>query len=91
MKPLGLFRGSEAGGLRPGNKAWIVLGLYVLGWDAFCRDGETLSEAADDWPPLWTTVVAFAVAGHVSNRIPPRWDAVHWAYLGIRALREIGR
>ena len=77
--------------MRPANRAWVVLGVGVLGWDALCKDGETLSEAADDWNPVVTTVVAFALAGHVANRIPPRWDAVHWAYLGIRAVRQLGR
>lgn len=76
--------------MRPANRAWLVLGAGVVAWDAFCKPGETLSEAADEWNPVITTVVAFALAAHVSNRVKPEWDAIHWAYLGIRALRGLG-
>lgn len=74
--------------MRAGERAWLGLAGYVLAWNACCRDGETLSEAADDWHPILTTAGAFAIAAHIANRIPERVDIVHWAHLGIRAARR---
>ena len=72
--------------MRPGNKAWLALGGFVLGWNVSCEDGETLSEAADDWPRILAIAIVVAVGGHVANLIPERWDVLHRAHIGIRAL-----
>lgn len=74
--------------MRAGTKGWIGLGGYVLVWNLCCPDGETLSEAADDWNPALATVLIYAVAHHVANRIDERIDVIHLAHLGIRAARR---
>lgn len=74
--------------MRAGNRAWLGLAGYVLAWNACCRDGETLSEAADDWNPVAASLGALIFGAHVANRVPERLDIIHWAHLGIRAARR---
>lgn len=74
--------------MRAGTKAWLAVLGIVVGTNSTCRDGDTMSEVADRWNPILTTFGAFAVAAHVSNRVPERFDVIHWAHLGIRALRR---
>jgi hypothetical protein len=56
--------------LRPGDKAWIALGVGVLSYDVLCSDGNTMSEAADSYVlrhPWFTRFTAFALAAHCCN------------------------
>lgn len=74
--------------MRAGEKAWLAVLGVIVATNTACKDGDTMSEVADDWNEILTTLFAFAVAAHVSNRIPERLDIVHWAHLGIRAARR---
>lgn len=74
--------------MRAGEKAWLAVLGIVVGTNTTCKDGDTMSEVADGWNETLTTLCAFAVAAHVSNRIPERLDIVHWAHVGIRAARR---
>lgn len=75
----------------PSDRAWIVLGASILAWDVTCSDGQTLSEAADRYllrHPWLVRCVAFAVAAHLSNTVPDRWDVVHWLFVSTRRWRR---
>lgn len=74
--------------LQPSDKAWIALGVGVLGWNLTCEDGETLSEAADRWPMWLALPAAFAVAAHVSNAVPTNLDPIHWLFVLSRKWRR---
>jgi hypothetical protein len=67
--------------------AWLALGAGVVSYDLLCVEGQTLSEGADAAMlrhPWLVRAVAFALAGHVSNVVPVRYDAVHWMFVGLR-------
>lgn len=90
MKPPGLFRGREARGLRPGDRAWIVLGVGVAAWELLCPPDELLSEAADRYMlshPWLTRAVAFTLAAHCCNVMPDRFDPIHQLFLIKQRLR----
>lgn len=74
--------------MRAGDRAWLAVGGIVVVCNTTCKDGDTMSEVADDWNPILTTLLAFAFAAHVANRVPVRFDVIHWAHLGIRAARR---
>jgi hypothetical protein len=76
--------------LRPGDTAWIALGVGVLSYDIFCAEGNTMSEAADSYMahhPWLVRGVAFAVAAHVCNLYPEKFDVVHWLFTAKRLRR----
>lgn len=73
--------------MRPSDRAWIALATGVVAYDLLAPAGQTLSEGADHYMinhPWITRAVAFALAGHVCNLLPPRWDVIHLAFTGIR-------
>ena len=77
--------------MTPADRAWICIGLGVLGWDICCEEGGTLSEAADRWMlhhPWMVRSVAFAIAGHVCNLYPQKLDAIHWLFVLSRRWRR---
>jgi hypothetical protein len=77
--------------LRPGDKAWIVLGAGVLSYDVLCSDGDTMSEAADAYVlrhPWVTRFVAFSLAAHVCNLAKPELDPIHWLFVLSRKWRR---
>lgn len=77
--------------VRPSDKAWIALGVGVFGYDAFCGPGETMSEGADRYMrhhPWLVRFVAFALAAHVCNLVPDRFDAVHQMFVSVRRIRR---
>jgi hypothetical protein len=77
--------------MMPSDRAWITLGFGVLAWDVTCKDGDTLSEAADRYllrHPWLVRCVAFAVAAHLSNAVPDRYDVVHRLFLLFRRCRR---
>lgn len=75
--------------MRPSDGAWIAIGGGVLAFDLLCEDGDTLSEAADRYMrhhPWLVRFVAFALASHVCNMVPDRYDIVHQMFVGIRTI-----
>lgn len=76
--------------LEPADKAWIAIGVGVLGFDVLCGEGGTLSEACDRYMqhhPWLVRTVAFLLAAHVCNVVKPEWDPVHWAFKAKRLIR----
>lgn len=68
--------------LQPTDIAWIVLGLYVLGCNITLR--EQLSCAMDRYLQgrrCLTECVLLAIYIHLSNRLPARYDPIHWLFV----------
>lgn len=75
--------------MTPADRAWIALGVGVIGYDVFCQEGQTLSEAADRYMlrhPWLVRGAAFALAAHVCNLVPARFDPIHLGFFAIRRL-----
>jgi hypothetical protein len=67
--------------------AWGVLAAGVVAYELACREGELLSEGVDDWvaaKPVLTRTVIAALALHLGNAVPPRFDPVSLGFHGIR-------
>jgi hypothetical protein len=76
--------------LRPADQAWIALATGVVAYDVLAPPGQTLSEGADHYMlrhPWVTRAVAAAVAGHICNLLPDRFDAIHLLFKSARAWR----
>lgn len=75
--------------MRPSEKAWLAIAGFVVGYNLLARDGEMLSEKADDWdanrPWLSKTIITL-VAVHLANAVPPALDPIHWLFLVSRAV-----
>lgn len=68
----------------PAAIAWGVLGVGVIGYDAFCPKGETLSEGVDraleSERGKYLALGAIAItAAHLANLLPERFDPLHHA------------
>lgn len=66
--------------MRAGDRAWIILGVGVVAYEASAADGELMSEAADRWlehHPWLVRAAVFLLAAHVANALDPRVDVVH--------------
>lgn len=81
--------------MRYATKAWIGLAAYLTIVEALAPDGETLSEAVDDWieqhpgkAAWWVLVGAFSA--HLLNLIPQRYDPVHKLFAGLTGLNRPG-
>lgn len=64
--------------LRPGDAAWLALGIGVLTYDLMARDGEQFSDATDRYTllhPWITRLVIAATVVHLTRLIPPYLDA----------------
>lgn len=75
--------------MRPADWAWIALGVGVLAYDLAAPDGETLSEGADRYMQhhKWITrSVGIGLVAHVCNMVEPKYDPIHWAFVGMRKL-----
>ncbi|QBP29687.1 hypothetical protein SEA_TYPHA_30 [Mycobacterium phage Typha] len=77
--------------MRPADCMWVGLAAYVVGCNvcACARGTEMLSEAADRYLAgnRWVTeLVMLSVYAHVSNRVPDRYDPIHWGFLGVKRL-----
>lgn len=63
--------------MQPGDRAWLVVPLYVALWDALCQRGQMLSERSLEYrkahPVLWCGLVVY-VAGHLMHVWPVRCD-----------------
>lgn len=74
--------------LRPADRAWIALAAGVVAYDLLAAPEQTLSDGADRYMmshPWLTRAVAAAVAGHVCNLVPDRFDVIHLLF---KVLRE---
>lgn len=70
--------------MRPSEKAWIGLGVYVAAYDALSPNGETLSEGMDRAleHPTWRYMAIGATAltaAHLLNLLPERADPFNYA------------
>ena len=77
--------------LRPADRAWLALGAGVVAYDMLAGPEQTLSEGADRYMlkhPWTTRAVAAAVAGHVCNLLPDRYDPIHVLFSGLRAWKR---
>lgn len=75
--------------MKSGDKAWIALGAGVLGYDLLAAEGQTLSEAADNYMlkhPWLTRAVAVGLVCHVCNVVSPQFDLIHWGFVALRKL-----
>lgn len=75
--------------LQPSDVAILLLLLYVFGYDCSAPPGQTISEGVDRLllRHRWTTeLVCATLYLHVSNKVPERYDPVHWLFLGARRL-----
>lgn len=67
-------------GIKPeltAGRAWAVIGVSVLAYEALCPQGELLSEGVDkalESHRLATTALIGAVSLHLLNVIPARFD-----------------
>jgi hypothetical protein len=62
------------------TKAWAVIGLGVVAYEALCPDGQLLSEGADraiESHPVAVPVAIGIVALHLANILPQRYDPLH--------------
>lgn len=70
--------------LQPTDIAWLGLIAYVLGVNITLP--EQLSMAMDRYltSHRWTfEAVLFALYCHLSNRVPDRYDPIHWLFVGL--------
>jgi hypothetical protein len=71
--------------------AWALLVAGVLGYEIACKDGQLLSECVDEWlvsRPILTRAAIAAMALHLGNAVPKRYDVVS---LGFQAIRRSSR
>jgi hypothetical protein len=71
--------------------AWALLVAGVLGYEMACKDGQLLSECVDEWlvsRPILTRAAIAAMALHLGNAVPKRYDVVS---LGFQAIRRSSR
>jgi hypothetical protein len=77
--------------MQPADRAWLTLAVGVIAWDVTCCEGDTLSEACDRYMlhhPWIVRGLAFALAAHVCNLVPPRFDVIHGSFVAIRTTRR---
>jgi hypothetical protein len=73
------------------RQAWALLATGVLGYEVVCKDGQLLSECVDEWlvsKPILTRAAIAALALHLGNALPQRYDVVS---LGFQAIRKSSR
>jgi hypothetical protein len=73
------------------RQAWTLLAAGVLSYEMTCKDGQLLSECVDEWlvsKPILTRAAIAAVALHLGNAVPKRYDVVS---LGCTAIRRSSR
>lgn len=73
--------------MKAADRAWIGLAAYVVAYDLVASPEQTLSDGADRYMlshPWITRAVAAAVAGHVCNLVPDRFDVIHQLFKAAR-------
>ena len=71
--------------------AWGLLAAGMLGYEVVCKDGKLLSECVDELlvsRPILTRAAIAALALHLGNALPQRYDVVS---LGFQAIRKSSR
>lgn len=69
------------------RQAWAILAAGIMGYELACKDGQLLSECVDEWlvsRPVLTRAVIAALALHLGNVLPERYDVVSLGFLAIR-------
>lgn len=69
--------------MRAAERAWVALGIGVLGYELLAHDGELLSHQVDRWlesHPIITSALVSVTAAHLLNLIPQRFDPWVWAF-----------
>jgi hypothetical protein len=70
------------------KQAWALMAAGVLSYEVLCKDGQLLSEGVDEWlvsRPILTRATIAALALHLGNAVPERYDVVS---LGFKAMRR---
>lgn len=70
--------------MKPCDRAWCVLAVGVLTYDLCASDGQTLSEGVDRYlqaRPRGTRLAILALAMHLCNVVPDRYDPLHWLFV----------
>jgi len=73
------------------RQAWALIAAGVLGYEVVCKDGQLLSQCVDEWlasKPILTRAAIAALALHLGNAVPERYDVVS---LGFQAIRRSSR
>jgi hypothetical protein len=73
------------------RQAWALIAAGVLGYEVVCKDGQLLSQCVDEWlasSPILTRAAIAALALHLANAVPERYDVVS---LGFSAIRRSSR
>ena len=68
-----------------------ILTSGLLSYEIACREGQLLSEGVDEWlisRPILTRAAIAAMALHLGNAVPKRYDVVS---LGFQMLRQSSR
>jgi hypothetical protein len=74
------------------KQAWGLLAAGVFSYEISCREGELLSECVDKWlvsKPMLTRIVIAALALHLANAVPARYDLVSLGFLLVRRLSRL--
>jgi hypothetical protein len=78
--------------VRRAKKLWIGGAVIALAHNITAEDGDTLSEAMDDWifaHPVLTRAVIVVFALHLANAVKQQADPVHWAFVVARRRRVV--
>jgi hypothetical protein len=70
------------------KQAWALVAAGVLSYEVLCKDGQLLSEGVDEWlvsRPILTRATIAALALHLGNAVPERYDVVS---LGFKVMRR---
>ena len=73
------------------RQAWALLAAGVLSYEVVYKDGQLPSECVDDWlvsNPILTRAAIAALALHLGNAVPQRYEVVS---LGFQAIRRSSR
>src|SRR6202790_1301313 len=73
------------------RQAWALMAAGVRGYEVVCKDGQLLSECVDEWlvsRPILKRAATAALALHLGNAVPERYDVVS---LGFQAIRRSSR
>jgi hypothetical protein len=78
--------------MKPADGAWLAMGVGVIGFNAWAmsRGHKMLSERADDYLASRHAFLAEAVFTalyvHIANKVSPRYDPIHWVFIGVRTI-----
>jgi len=73
------------------KQAWVLLATGVLSYELYCKDGELLSECVDGWlisRRVLTRAIIAALALHLGNALPVRYDVVSLGFFVMRKAKR---